>query len=130
MAEGWKSWAEGLSLFGGNGIHRRNADKAEGIALREARKHKERTYPEPQVIAGEVGGKLSAETKASLWNLASEKSRSEARVLRGSVRAAWCRRCCLVACAAAKAVALSLLERQGLPRVGDDEVVAATFGEV
>ena len=151
--------AEGLFLFGGcqlaldatlvsalhgNGIHRRNADKADGIVLREARRHKERTYPELQgrngrvrmvVIAGEVGGRWSEETKASLWALACEKSRSEARVLRKSVRAAWYRRwCCLLACAAAKAVALSLLERRGVPGVGDDpptthEVVAATFRE-
>ena len=71
--------AEGLSLFGGsqvaldatvvsalhgNGIHRKNADRTDGIALLEARKHKERIYPELQgkngrvrmlVIAGEVG---------------------------------------------------------------------------
>ena len=146
--------AEGLSLFGcsqlaldatlvsalhGLGIHRKNADKADGIALREARRHKERSYPELQgrngrvrmvVIAGEVGGRWSEETKAFLWSLACEKSRSEARVLRGSVRAAWYRRC-----RAAKAVALSLLERRGVPGAGDDpstshEVVAATFREV
>ena len=73
--------AEGLSLFGGsqlaldatlvsalhaNGVHRRNGDRTDGIALREARKHKEKTYPELQgrngrvrlvVIAGEVGGR-------------------------------------------------------------------------
>ena len=151
--------AEGLSLFGGsqlaldatlvsslhgNGTHRRNADKADGIALREARRHKERTYPELHgrngrvrmvVIVGEVGGRWSDEMKTFLWSLACEKSRSEARVLRKSVRAAWYRRwCCLLACAAAKAVA-SLLERRGVLGVGDDpptthEVVAATFREV
>ena len=63
-------------------------------------------------------------------------SRSEARVLRGSVRAAWYRRwSCLLAFAAAMAVAMSLLERRGVPRAGDEpptahEVVAATFREV
>ena len=88
------------------------------------------------VIAGEVGGRWSEETKTVLRSLACEKSRSEARVLRGSVRTAWYRRwCCFLACAAAKAVALSLLERRGVPGVGDDpptahEVVAATFREV
>ena len=87
------------------------------------------------VIAGEVG-RWSEETKPFLCTLACGKSRSEARVLRKSVRAAWCRRwCCLLACAAAKAVALSLLERRGVSGVGDDpptthEVVAATFREV
>ena len=107
-------------------------------------KRKENTYPELQgrngrvrmvVIAGEVGGRWSEETKAFLWSLACEKSRSEARVLRGSVRAAWYRRwSCLLACAAAKAVAMSLLERRGVPGAGDEppsahEVVSATFRE-
>ena len=88
------------------------------------------------VIAGEVGGRWSEETKAFLWSLACEKSRSEARVLRGSVRAAWYRRwSCLLACAAAKAVAMSLLERRGVPEAGDKppsahEVVSATCREV
>ena len=111
----------------------------------EKRRHKEKTYPELQgrngrvrlvVIAGEVGGRWSEETKAFLWSLACEKSRSEARVLRGSVRAAWYRRwSCLLACAAAKAVAMSLLERRGVPGAGDEpssahEVVSATCREV
>ena len=70
------------------------------------------------VIAGEVGGRWSEETKAFLWSLACEKSRSEATVLRKSVRAAWYRRwCCLLACAEAK-VALSLLERRRVPGLG------------
>ena len=52
------------------------------------------------VIAGEVGGRWSEETKAFFWSLACEKSRSEARVLRKSVRAGWYRRwCCLLSCA-------------------------------
>ena len=79
--------AEGLSLFGGsqlaldatlvsvlhgNGIHSRNTDK-QTASLCE--KHKERTYPELQgrngrvrmvVIAGEVGGRWSKETKSFL----------------------------------------------------------------
>ena len=88
------------------------------------------------VIAGEVGGRWWEETKDFLWALACEKSRSEARVLRGSVRAAWYRRwCCLLACSAAKAVAMSLLEHRVVPGAGDNppsahEVVAATFREV
>ena len=62
--------AEGLSLFGGsqlaldailvsalhaNGIHRRNADRTDGIALREARRHKEKTHPELQGRNGACG---------------------------------------------------------------------------
>ena len=149
--------AEGLSLFGGSqlaldatlvsalhgdGSHRKNADTRDGVTLQEARKTKERTYPELQgrngrvrmvVIAG--GGRWSEETKDFLWSLACEKSRSEVRVLRGSVRAAWYRRwCCILACSAAKAVVMSLLERRGVPGAGDKppsshEVVAATFRE-
>ena len=57
--------------------------RSTGIALREARRSKERTYPElpwngrvrKVVIAGEVGGRWSEETKAFLWSLACEKSR-------------------------------------------------------
>ena len=50
------------------------------------------------VIAGEVGGRWSEETKVFLWSLACEKSRSEAIVLRGSVRAAWYRKWCKGSC--------------------------------
>ena len=95
-----------VSALHGNGIHRRHADKADGIVLREARRRKERTYPELQgrngrvrmvVIAGEVGGKWSEETQGFLWCLACEKSRSEPKVFRKSVRVAWYRRwCCLL----------------------------------
>ena len=61
------------------------------------------------VIAGEVGGRWSEETKVFFWSLACEKSRSEAGVLRGSVRVAWYRRwSCLLACA------WSVEESQGL----------------
>ena len=142
--------AEGLSLFGGSQLGLdatlvSSADRTDGIALLEARRHKERTYPELSgksgrvrmvVIAGEVGGRWSEETKNFFCSLACAKSRSEARVLRGSVRAAWYRRwSCLLACAAAKAVAMSLLERRGVPGAGDEpptahEVVSATFREV
>ena len=90
--------AEGLTLFGGcqlaldatlvsplhgDGTHRRGADITDGAALGEARKDKVRTYPELcrgngrallVVIAGEVGGRWSDETKSFLWCLASAKA--------------------------------------------------------
>ena len=107
--------AEGLSLYGGcqlaidatlvsalkgDGTHKRKADTTNGVALLEARKNKETTYPELGqgngraqlvVIAGEVGGRWSSETKNFLWCLASEKALSASSVLRGSARAAWYR---------------------------------------
>ena len=90
--------AEGLTLFGGcqlaldatvvsplhgDATHRRRADVEDGVALREARRRKERTYPELcqgngrarlVVIAGEVGGRWSDETKTFLWSLACAKA--------------------------------------------------------
>ena len=88
--------AEGLCVFGGcqlaldativsalhgDGTHRRKADVEDGVALKEARRSKEATYPELcrgdgrarlVVIAGEVGGRWSQETKDFLWSLACE----------------------------------------------------------
>ena len=95
----WR-FAEGLTLCGGcqlaldatvvsplhgDATHRRRADIEDGVALREARKRKERTYPELcegngrarfVVIAGEVGGRWSEETKTFLWSLACAKASS------------------------------------------------------
>ena len=62
------------------------------------------------VIAGEVGGRWSQETKDFLWCLASVKAACVPRRLYGSARAAWYRRwSCLLACSTAKSVASSLL---------------------
>ena len=143
-AEGWKLWRKGC-LFSevqpagprrhvGVGLAReRDSPQERGQSRRHRPARSMQTQREDLswssragtgrvrmvVIAGEVGGRWSEETKAFLWSLACEKSLSEARVMRGSVRAAWYRRwCCLLACAAAKAVALSLLERRGVPGVG------------
>ena len=136
--------AEGLCLFGGcqlaldatvvstlhgDGTHRRKADVEDGVALKEARRSKQATYPELcrgdgrarfVVIAGEVGGKWSQETKDFLWCLACEKSNSSPRLLQGSARVGWYRRwCCLLACSTAKAVACSLVGHRGSPGSGD-----------
>ena len=97
--------AEGLTLFGGcqsaidatvvsplhaDGRHRRRADAIDGQALGEARRLKERTNPELcrgdgrarlVVIAGEVGGRWSQETKAFLWCLAFAKAAAVPRRL-------------------------------------------------
>ena len=72
------------------------------------------------VIAGEVGGRWSQETKDFLWCLACEKSKSSPRLLQGSARVGWYRRwCCLLACSTAKAVACSLAGHRGSLGSGD-----------
>ena len=73
----------------GDSSHRKNADRRDGVALSEARKTKESGRVRMVVIAGEVGGRWLEEMQDFLWSLAYAKSRSEVRVLRGSVRAAW-----------------------------------------
>ena len=98
--------AEGLPLFGGaqlavdttsvsalhcDGSARTRAATVDGIALQAARRRKERTYHEvvgPRsraklvVLAGEVGGRWSAETSTFLRLLAAARARSETLVLR------------------------------------------------
>ena len=114
--------ADGLSLFGGaqlaldttmvsplhcDGSSRRGAAERDGVALTEARRRKERTYPELVgqrnrarlvVLAAEVGGRWSEETKAFVGALARGRSRSEPP---------------FISCAAARAFALSLLNLHG-----------------
>ena len=131
--------AEGLSVFGGvqlaldatlvsahhgDGTPLRKADQIDGVALQR----KEQRYPELSgsngrarlvVIAGEVGGQWSRETQTFLQCVSHGKAQSAPHILRASAQAAWCRRWCnLLACSAAKAVAVSLLEKRGDPGVG------------
>ena len=96
------------------------ADRHDGVALSEARRRKERTYPElsgeggrarPVVLAAEVGGRWSDEARTFLGTFARGKARSAPRLLRHSVQAAWLHRWrCLLACTAARSFALSLLD--------------------
>ena len=129
--------ADGLFLFGGaqfafdttlvsalrgDGAARRHAAHRDGVALAEARTRKERTYPEfgreggrarLVVFAAEVGGRWSCETLTFLKLVANAKSRSAPAPMRGKARAVWFRRwCALLSCAAARAHALSLLEKR------------------
>ena len=68
------------------------------------------------VIDGEVAGRWSRETQAFLPFLVHCKAQGAPRILRASAEVAWHRRwCSLLACSAAKAVAVSLLERRGNP---------------
>ena len=127
--------ADGLPLFGGShlaidttmvsllhtdGSARRGAATKNGEALAQARKRKERTYPELAgeggrarlvVLAAEVGGRWSDETADFLCQLAWAKVRELPEDLQRDGRRAWLRRWQkLLGCAAAKSFALSLLD--------------------
>ena len=95
--------ADGLPLFGGaqlavdatlvsalrsDGTARRRADQIDGVALMDARRRKERTYPELVghnrrarlvVLAVEVGGRWSQDLKHFVSQLARAKARGDAQ---------------------------------------------------
>ena len=127
--------ADGLPLFGGaqfaidttmvsplhrDGKARSGTARTDGKALDEARKRKERTYPELAgegsrarlvVLGAEVGGRWSQETVDFLSSLAWGKVRDLPEELQKDARRAWFRRwSMLLGCAAAKAFAMSLLD--------------------
>ena len=136
--------AEGLPLHGGaqlavdttlvsahhcDGTARPGAAHLDGAALVTARRRKERAYPElvgPRnraklvVLAGEVGGRRSEETATFLRLLAAARARRESALLRRRVEQAWRMRWSgMLACAAARAFAASLLEQRS--NVGRDD---------
>ena len=100
--------ADGLPLFGGaqlavdttlvsvlrsDGSATRQAARRDGVALVEARRRKERTYPEFAgdegrvrlvVLTAEVGGRWSADTLQFLKQQANAKSRSSSKLSRAS----------------------------------------------
>ena len=129
---------DGLSIFGSvqlavdttvvsalhaDGEARRNAARRDGVALEAARRRKERTYPELTARGGrarlvvlgvEVGGRWSTETRTFLSRLAHGRARSERFLMRKRVQQAWRLRWgSLLSCAAARAVAMSLLHLPG-----------------
>ena len=95
------------------------AAHVDGAVLVTARRRKERTYPElanPRgrarlvVLAGEVGGRWSEETRQFLTLLAKARARCEPRILRRRAKKAWRLRWTgLLCCAASRASAASLL---------------------
>ena len=126
--------ADGLPLCGGaqlaidttmvsplhrDGKARSGTAQTDGKVLDEARKRKERTYPEIAgeggrarlvVLGAEVGGRWSQET-VDLSSLAWAKVRDFPEELQKDARRAWFRRWCVLSgCAAAKAFATSLLD--------------------
>ena len=97
-----------VSALHANGEARRKAARRDGVALEAARQQKEHTNPELTARGGrarlvvlgvEVGGRWSTETRSFLSRLAHGRARSE-RFRWGS----------LMPCAAARAVAMSLLD--------------------
>ena len=70
------------------------------------------------VLAAEVGGRWSTETAQFLSALAKAHALSVPQVLQGRVEAAWIRRWnAILACSAARAFSLSLLDQRPLPQV-------------
>ena len=126
--------ADGLLLFHGaqiavdttlvsplrrDGTPHSRCAREDGAALRQARQRKERVYPDLSgehgrarlVVASEVGGRWSAEAQAFLRQFARAKSRQEPPTLRASAKLAWIWRWSMIlACASARAFALSFLE--------------------
>ena len=102
-----------------DGSPRRHANQRDGVALQAAKRRKVATYPELAglhsraklvVLAVEVGGRWSDQTRGFLSQLARARAREEIPLLRRRAEQAWRLRWgAMFACAAAKAVASSLL---------------------
>ena len=137
---------DGLPLFGGrqlaidatlvsvlhaDGNERPRSANEDAVALVAARRRTERTYLELVrpggrarlvVVAGEIGGRWSAETSAFVSQLAKARSREETPLMQRRVEQAWRFRWgSMLACASARAVASSLLEFRR-PHGADGEV--------
>ena len=129
--------ADGLPLFNGaqlaidptlvspvraDGLPRRQCAYVDGAALAQARRVKQRTYPELSgnhgrarlvVLAAEIGGRWSEEARVFVNQSAKATARSVLRILAGRARQAWHHRwSSMLACASARAFALSLLDRR------------------
>ena len=114
-----RTWITPVASFWTISVRTRCAT-VDGASLEAAFRRKEATYPEltgrngrnKLVLGCEVGGRWS--TQEFLRSLANAKARSEPAHLRTTARQAWrLRWAVMLACTAAKAVALSLLERPG-----------------
>ena len=129
-----------VSALGRDGLPRPRCAHIDGAILEAARRRKERHYPELSgqqgrtrlvVLVAEVGGRWSQESVRFLVQLAKAKVRHEPKVMRISDQCAWIRRWrCMLACAAAQAFALSLLERRaGLGSDGPTPTTSDVVGD-
>ena len=124
--------AEGLSIFGGaqlaldatlvsthhgDGTPLRKSDKMDGVCFAIGKEAQGGQVPRVERITREGWGSWwwSRETQAFLQSLAHCKAQGAPRILRASTEVAWYRRWCCWRVQAAKAVAVSLLERRGNP---------------
>ena len=106
----------------GDGVPKRRAARSDGVALKAARTKEEATFPEffgrrrrahLVVLAVEVGGRWSEETRGFLSSLAILRARSELPLMRKRAEQAWRMRWGgMQACAVARAVAFSLFDLQ------------------
>ena len=113
-----------------DGSARRGAASRPGLALEQARRRKEATYPELVgddgrarlvVLAAETGGRWSNETAQFLRGLAKGKAETAPLLLQNRVLSAWLARwSCILACSSTRAFAQSLLERRPNPGTGVD----------
>ena len=104
-------------------LPRTGAAARDGVALTTARLRKQRTYPELSgrhrrcrlvVLATEIGGWWSSETRDFLRALARFRARSEPPLLRKRVEQAWrLRWWSILSCTAARALAASLVDSWG-----------------
>ena len=107
-----------------DGTARARAANHDGAALEDARRRKEATFPELPgeggrarlvVLAAEVGGRWSAETAQFLTALANARAQEVPQVLQGRAETAWVKRwSAILACTAARAFTVSLLDRRPL----------------
>ena len=125
-----------VSVLKGDGTVLGRGSQLDGVALR-ARRRKDRTYPElvrlgqRAKLVVQVAGRWSEETASFLRHLARARARSEPPVLQKRAEQAWRLRWgSLLACAAARAFACSLLEKRVSGGVdGDTPSVHEVLGE-
>ena len=112
-----------VSAIQGNGEPRNGAAERDGVALAQAKRKKARTYPELVrpgararlvVLALETGGRWSKDARTFVQLLTRARARSEPRLIQRRVEQAWrLRWYSILSCAAARALAASLLELRG-----------------
>ena len=114
------------------------ADRTDEAVLVEARRRKERTFPELAgvggratlvVLAAEVGGRWSQEYRQFLLSLASVEALSAPYLLQSKAKAGWLQWSCLLGCTAAKSFAVSLMDGSAARVGGSTQSVHDVLGE-
>ena len=122
-----------------NGQARSGAAEEDGVALRAARRRKERRYPELLnggaatlvVLAFEVGGRWSTESWRFLKTLVRLRVHRAPQLLRRTAALGWHRRwTCLLSVAAQRALATTLLEPSATLALGSPGLNEPDLAEV